>query len=55
MTTADAEFLKIYILLAPLLLVGFALIIVALTRWLDQRDARRRAEGKPARWGIDYL
>jgi hypothetical protein len=25
------------------------------TRWLDQRDARRRAEGRPPRWGIDYL
>ena len=47
--------LQIYSLLAPLLVVGFALIIVALTRWLDRRDERRRAEGKPARWGIDYL
>jgi hypothetical protein len=55
MTTSDAEFLKIYLLLAPLLLVGFALLIVVLTRWLDQRDARRRAEGRPPRWGIDYL
>lgn len=55
MTASDVQFLKIYLLLAPLLLVGFALIIVVLTRWLDQRDARRRAEGKPARWGIDYL
>jgi hypothetical protein len=47
--------LQIYTLIAPLLVVLFALGIVALTRWQDKREARRRAEGKPPVWGIDYL
>lgn len=55
MSPSDAEFLKIYLLLAPLLVVGFALVIVAVTRWQDKSEERRRTEGKPPRWGIDYL
>lgn len=47
--------LQIYTLLAPLLVVLFALGIVALTRWQNKREVRRRAEGKPPIWGIDYL
>jgi hypothetical protein len=47
--------LQIYLLLAPVLVVFFALIMVVLTRWDDKRYARRRAENKPPRFGIDYL
>lgn len=43
MTASDIEFLKIYLLLAPVLVVVFALIIVMLTRWQDAREDRRRA------------
>jgi hypothetical protein len=43
MTASDIEFLKIYLLLAPVLVVVFALIIVALTRWQDAREDRRQA------------
>jgi hypothetical protein len=39
----DIKFLKIYLLLAPVLVVGFALIILVLTRWQDAREDRRRA------------
>ena len=42
-------------LIGPLLVVLFALRIVALTRWQNKRGVRRRAEGKPPIWGIDYL
>lgn len=55
MTASDIELLKIYLLLAPLLVVGFALVIVVLTRWQDRREDRLRAENKPPRFGIDYL
>jgi len=55
MTASDIEFLKIYLLLAPVLAVVFALIIVVLTRWQDAHEDRRRAEKKPPRFGIDYL
>jgi len=55
MTASDIEFLKIYLLLTPVLVVGFALLIVALTRWQDKREDRRRAEKWPPRFGIDYL
>jgi len=55
MTPSDAEFLRVYLLVAPLILVAFALVVVAITRWQDRREDRRRAEGKPPRWGIDYL
>jgi hypothetical protein len=40
--------LQIYLLLAPVLAVVFALIMVVLTRWQDEREARRRAEKSAA-------
>jgi hypothetical protein len=35
--------LQIYALLAPVLVLVFALIMVVLTRWQDEREQRRRA------------
>lgn len=34
---------EIYALLAPLQMVGLALIILAVTHWQDKRDQRRAA------------
>ncbi len=36
--------LEIYALLTPVLILVVALILVVLTRWQDEREARRRAE-----------
>jgi len=55
MTPSDIEFLKIYLLLAPVLVVVFALVILVLARWQDKHEDRRRAEKRPPRFGIDYL
>ena len=55
MSASDLQVLKVYMLLAPVLVVVFALIILALVRWQDRREDRRRAENKPPRFGIDYL
>lgn len=43
LTASDIEFLKIYLLLVPVLAVAFAMIIFAMTRWQDAREDRRRA------------
>ena len=43
MSASDIEFLKIYLLLAPVLVVVFALIILVLTRLQADREDRRRA------------
>ncbi len=40
--------LQIYLLLVPVLAVVFALIMVVLTRWDDEREDRRRAEKEAA-------
>ncbi len=37
--------LQIYALLAPVMVLVFALIMVVLTRWQDEREERRRAAG----------
>lgn len=55
MTTADIEFLKIYLRLVPVIVVAFALVIVMLTRWPDRGEDRLRKEKRPPRFGIDYL
>lgn len=36
--------LEIYALLTPVLILVVALILVVLTRWQDEREARRRGE-----------
>lgn len=48
MAASDIEFLKFYLLLAPVLVVAFALIIVVLTRWQDGREDRRRVAKEAA-------
>jgi len=42
MTASDAEFLKIYVLIAPVLLVLFGFVMMALIHWQDARENRRR-------------
>lgn len=38
------SWLHVYGLLAPVLVVGLALLTVKLTRWQDRRDRRRRSQ-----------
>lgn len=45
----------LFILMGPAFVLVFALVILVLTRWQDQREDRRRAEKRPPRFGIDYL
>lgn len=45
----------LFVLIGPLSVFVAALVILVLSRWQDKREARRRAEGRPRRWGIDYL
>jgi hypothetical protein len=50
MTSSDAEFLKVYLLLAPVLLVLFGFVMMALIHWQDAREDRRRlAKDAPSR------
>lgn len=42
MTASDAEFLKVYVLLAPVLLVLFGFAMMAMIHWQDARENRRR-------------
>ncbi len=41
MTSKDDELLKIYLLVAPFLVVGFGLVMYWFTGWLDRREQRR--------------
>jgi len=45
----------LFILMGPASLILFVPIILVLTHLDDKRDARRRAEKRPPRFGIDYL
>jgi len=40
--------LQIYLLLAPVLVLVFAMFIVVMTRWQDAREDRRRTAKGPA-------
>jgi hypothetical protein len=42
MTSQEVELLKIYVLLLPFLVFGFALGVVWLTGWMDRREQRRQ-------------
>ena len=45
----------LFILMGPAFLLLFVPLILAMTRWQDRREIRRRAEKRPPRFGIDYL
>jgi hypothetical protein len=45
----------LFILMGPAFLLLFVPLILAMTRWQDRREIRRRAENRPPRFGIDYL
>jgi uncharacterized membrane protein len=45
----------LFILTGPAFVLVTAVVILVLTRWDDKREARRRAEKRPPRFGIDYL
>ena len=44
MTASDIEILKVYVLIAPVLVVLLALGVMWLTGWLDRREDRRREQ-----------
>lgn len=41
MTPQEIELLKIYVLLVPFLIFGFAATMVWLTGWMDRRERRQ--------------
>jgi hypothetical protein len=45
----------LFILTGPIFVLVSAVAILALTRWHDKHEERRRAEKRPPRFGIDYL
>lgn len=45
----------LFAMLGPLSVFVFALLILVLAHWQDKHEARRRAENRPPRFGIDYL